>query len=110
MGYPVRALYKDRLEAALPLRSSILPRAGAGVVFILPAHERRGVFRTPAGRADVHGLLVARKPAVRDNHRFGRKGDNKEEAVSILSIGEKTSVSLTNMLPLALDLKANEKE
>ena len=45
VGYPVRALYKDLLEAAVPLRSAILPRAGAGAVYHLPADERRGVFR-----------------------------------------------------------------
>ena len=83
MGHPIRSLYKDRLEPALPLRSYILPRSNPGDVSVLPADERRGVFRTEAGRADVHGLLVARKRAVRDNHRFGRKGDNREKPVSI---------------------------
>ncbi len=77
------------MEAVAPLRSSILPCASAGVVFILPADERRRIFRTEAGRADVHGLLVARKRAVRNNHRFGFKSDHRDEAVSILDEGEK---------------------
>ena len=84
MGHSIRSLYKDRLEPALPLWYPLLPRSNPGDVSVLPADERRGVFRTEAGRADVHGLLVARKRAVRDNHYFGRKGDNREEAVSIL--------------------------
>ena len=49
VGYPVRAVYKERLEAAVPLRSAILPRSGAGAVSDLPADERRGVFRASAG-------------------------------------------------------------
>jgi len=88
VGYPLRALYKDCLDAALPLRSSILPRAAAGVVFNLPTDERRRVFRTSAGRADIHSLPAAGKSAVRNNHRFGRKGDNRDEAVSLLQLPE----------------------
>src|SRR5207253_1061478 len=56
----------------------------AGAVYYLPADERRGVFRASAGRAKVHALPAAGKSALRDHHRFGRKGDNREEAVSIL--------------------------
>ncbi len=78
MGYPVRGLYKDRLELAVPLRSSILPGAGAGAVYHLLADERRGVFRASAGGADVRSLPAAGKSALRDNHRFDRKGDNRE--------------------------------
>ena len=81
VGYPVRAFYRDRLEATVPLRSSILPRAGAGAVHNLPADEWRGVFRASAGRADVRSLPAAGKSAVRDSHRFGSNGDNREEAV-----------------------------
>jgi len=76
------------MDAALPLRSSILPRAAAGVVFNLPTDERRRVFRTSAGRADIHSLPAAGKSAVRNNHRFGRKGDNRGEAVSLLQLPE----------------------
>ena len=79
-GHPLRALYKGRLEAAVPLRSSLLPRSGACVIPNLPADGGQGVFRASAGRADVHSLPAAGKPAVRDNRGFGRKGDNGEEA------------------------------
>ena len=48
----------------------------------------RGVFRASAGRADVRSLPAAGKSAVRDNHRFGRKGDNREEAVGLLQLSE----------------------
>ena len=47
------------------------------------------LFRTSAGRADVHGLLAAGKFSVRNNHCFDRKSDHSEEAVSILDEGEK---------------------
>ena len=35
VGYPVWAFDKNRLEAAVPLRASLLPGAGAGVVYHL---------------------------------------------------------------------------
>jgi hypothetical protein len=85
VGYSVRASHKGCLEAAVPLRSSLFPRAGAGVVHDLPADERRGVFRASAG-AEVHALPAAGKSAVRDNHRSGRKGDYWEEAVSTVML------------------------
>jgi len=71
---------------AVPLRFFLLPRAGAGAVYNLPADERRGVFRASAGRADVHALSAAGKYAVRNNHCFDRQGDNREKAVSRLHI------------------------
>ena len=84
LGYPVRALYQDRLEPALPVRSSIFPRTGAGAVFNLPADGRCRIFRASAGRANVHSLPGAGKSALRDNHRFGRQGDNRKGTVNIL--------------------------
>lgn len=35
VGYPVRALDKARLDAAVPLRLSLLPDAGTGAVYHL---------------------------------------------------------------------------
>ena len=83
VGYPVRFFYQDRVELAIPFRSSILPRASASAVYNLFADERRRVFRAYARRADVHSLPAAGKSALRDNHGLGRKGDNREEAVSM---------------------------
>jgi hypothetical protein len=45
-----------------------------------------------AGWADAHGLLVDRKRAVRDNHRFGRKSDNREDALSIPEIPKQAEI------------------
>src|SRR6266404_871770 len=71
MGHPIRSLYKDRLEPALPLWCPLLPRSNPGDVSVLPTDERRGVFRTQAGRANVPALRGAGKSALRDSHRFG---------------------------------------
>ena len=80
-----------------PLFEAILPlRAGAGPVSDFPADERQGVFRASARWADVHGLPAGGQSAVRDSHRFGRKGDNREEAVSI---GRRHEVSALKWLP-----------
>src|SRR5262245_2048823 len=82
VGYPVRAVHKGRLDAALPFWSSVFPRAGAGALSDLPADWRRGVFRASGRWAEVHTLLAAGKSALRDNHRLGRKVDYRQQAVS----------------------------
>jgi len=73
---------KGCLGAAVPLRSAVLSRAGAGPVYHLPADERRGLVRASARRADVHGLPAAGQSAVRNSHRPCRKGDHWEEAIT----------------------------
>ena len=78
VGYTVRALNKDRLESPIPLRSAILPRAGAGAVYHLLADGRRRLFRASTGRSEVCSLPAAGKSALWDNHRFDRKGDHRE--------------------------------
>src|SRR6185369_12687851 len=83
VGDPIRALFGNRLGSPVPLRFSLLPRSDGGLVFILSADERRGVFRASAGRAKVHALPAAGKSAIRDSHRVGRAGHYRNEALAI---------------------------
>jgi hypothetical protein len=106
MGYSVRGLYKDRLEAAVPLRTSILPRAVACSVYNLPANERRGVFRASGGRADVYSLPAAGRSAVRDYHRFSLESDHRGRTVSIIDDREKTFLGIWVLRSKAGDIDA----
>src|SRR6266404_588539 len=65
MGHPVRTVYKDGLEAAVPRRLSICPGPADSTVSVLFADGRRGVFRVEQG-ADVYSLSAAGKSALRD--------------------------------------------
>src|SRR2546425_12894439 len=87
MGHPVRAVYKDCLESALPGRLSICPCSATRTVLVLFADERRGIFRVAPG-ADVYSLSSVGKSALRDSHRFGRKSDNGQVSVSVPDEGE----------------------
>ena len=53
----------------------------ARTVLVLLADERCGIFRVAPG-ADVYSLSSAGKSALRDSHRFGRKGDNRQASLS----------------------------
>src|SRR5438445_2859416 len=59
VGDPVRALDRCRLDAPVPFRPSLLPRARAGAVSDFPADERRGAFRGWAGRSARAGSPAA---------------------------------------------------
>ena len=74
------------LAPVLALFTIFLPMSGAGY------------FGLQQG-AEVHGLPAAGQSAVRDHHRFGRKGDHREEAVSIGRRHEKADT-----LPFAKEL------
>src|SRR5437762_14304586 len=80
MGHPVRTIYKDCLEAAVPRRLFICPCSATRTVLVLFADERRGIFRVAPG-ADVYTLSAAGKSALRDSQRLGRKSDNRQASV-----------------------------
>src|SRR5438034_9696493 len=93
MGHPVRAIYKDRLESAVPRRLSICPCSATRTVLVLFADERRGVFRFAPG-ADVYSLSSAGKSALRDSYRFGRKSDNRQASLSVPNEGEHQGIRI----------------
>src|SRR4051812_15806375 len=80
MGAPVRAVYKARLESALPRRLFICRCSATRAVPVLFADRRGGIFWV-AARADVYSLSSGGKSALRDSHRFGRKSDNRQTSV-----------------------------
>src|SRR5437867_2059021 len=84
MGQPVRAVYKDRLESAVPRRLSICPCSATRIVLVLFADERCGIFRVAQG-AVIYTLSCAGKSALRDSHGFGRKSNNRQASVSACS-------------------------
>src|SRR3989442_9777483 len=96
MGHPVRAVDKDCLESAVPRRLSICPCSATRTVFVLFADERRGIFRVAPG-ADVYSLSSAGKSALRDSHRFGRKSDNRQEAISTQIFHTQVAWIITNV-------------
>src|SRR5258706_7811095 len=107
MGPTVRAVYKDRLESAVPRRISICPCSAARTVLVLFADERRGIFRVAPG-ADVYSLSSAGKSALRDSHRLGRRGHHRIEALTSFTgsppAGDATADYSDEEMHAALDL------
>src|SRR5207247_5744689 len=80
MGHPVRTIYEDCLEEAVPRRLFICPCSATRTVLVLSADERRGIFRVEPG-ADLYTLSAAVKSTLRDSHRLVRKSDNRQASV-----------------------------